>query len=161
MHAFLRLTQHFRGKSTGKGRYTDMMMVSAKGRYALRILIELAQSKEDGFVSLKTIAERQKAPIKYLEAIVALLNRAGMVESLRGKEGGYRLTRSPKDYNVFEILRLTEESMAPVACLGKGDGPDCDHADGCLTLPMWQKLDAVVEEYLSTVSLQDLIDGTA
>ena len=138
-----------------------MMMVSAKGRYALRILIELARYDGEGFLSLKTIAERQAAPIKYLEAIVALLNRAGMVESLRGKEGGYRLTRMPEEYNVFEILRLTEESMAPVACLGKGEIPDCDHADGCLTLPMWQKLDALVEEYLSTVTLRDLIEGRA
>ena len=138
-----------------------MMMVSAKGRYALRILIELARYDGEGFLSLKTIAERQAAPIKYLEAIVALLNRAGMVESLRGKEGGYRLTRAPEEYNVFEILRLTEESMAPVACLGKGEVPDCDHADGCLTLPMWQKLDALVEEYLRTVTLRDLIEGRA
>ena len=138
-----------------------MMMVSAKGRYALRILIELARYDGEGFLSLKTIAERQAAPIKYLEAIVALLNRAGMVESLRGKEGGYRLTRAPEEYNVFEILKLTEDSMAPVACLGKGEIPDCDHADGCLTLPMWQKLDALVEEYLSTVTLRDLIEGRA
>jgi Rrf2 family protein len=138
-----------------------MMMVSAKGRYALRILLELARYDGEGYLSLKTIAERQKAPIKYLEAIVALLNRAGMVESLRGKEGGYRLTRRPEEYNVFEILRLTEESMAPVACLGKGEVPDCDHADGCLTLPMWQKLDTLIEAYLSTVTLRDLIDGRA
>ena len=137
------------------------MMVSAKGRYALRILLELARYDGEGYLSLKTIAERQKAPIKYLEAIVALLNRAGMVESLRGKEGGYRLTRRPEEYNVFEILRLTEESMAPVACLGKGEVPDCDHADGCLTLPMWQKLDTLIEAYLSTVTLRDLIDGRA
>ena len=137
------------------------MMVSAKGRYALRILLELARYDGEGYLSLKTIAERQKAPIKYLEAIVALLNRAGMVESLRGKEGGYRLTRRPEEYNVFEILRLTEESMAPVACLGKGDMPDCDHADGCLTLPMWQKLDTLIEAYLSTVTLLDLIEGRA
>lgn len=138
-----------------------MMMVSAKGRYALRILLELARYDGEGYLSLKTIAERQKAPIKYLEAIVALLNRAGMVESLRGKEGGYRLTRQPEEYNVFEILRLTEESMAPVACLGKGEVPDCDHADGCLTLPMWQKLDTLIEAYLSTVTLRDLIEGRA
>ena len=138
-----------------------MMMVSAKGRYALRILLELARYDGEGYLSLKTIAERQKAPIKYLEAIVALLNRAGMVESLRGKEGGYRLTRRPEEYNVFEILRLTEESMAPVACLGKGEVPDCDHADGCLTLPMWQKLDTLIEAYLSTVTLRNLIDGRA
>ncbi|MBO5269744.1 MAG: Rrf2 family transcriptional regulator [Clostridia bacterium] len=136
------------------------MMVSAKGRYALRILIELARYDGEGFLSLKTIADRQKAPIKYLEAIVAQLNRAGMVESLRGKEGGYRLTRRPEEYHIFEILRLTEESMAPVACLGKGEVPDCDHADGCLTLPMWQKLDSLIEDYLSTVTLKDLIDGT-
>ena len=135
-------------------------MVSAKGRYALRILIELARYDGEGFLSLKTIADRQKAPIKYLEAIVAQLNRAGMVESLRGKEGGYRLTRRPEEYHIFEILRLTEESMAPVACLGKGEVPDCDHADGCLTLPMWQKLDSLIEDYLSTVTLKDLIDGT-
>ena len=138
-----------------------MMMVSAKGRYALRILIELGRYGGDGFLSLKTIAERQAAPIKYLEAIVALLNRAGMVESLRGKEGGYRLTRPPEEYTVFEILKLTEDSIAPVACLGKGEVPDCDHADGCLTLPMWQKLDALVESYLSTVTLRDLIEGRA
>ena len=135
-------------------------MVSAKGRYALRILIELARYDGEGFLSLKTIADRQKAPIKYLEAIVAQLNRAGMVESLRGKEGGYRLTLRPEEYHIFEILRLTEESMAPVACLGKGEIPDCDHADGCLTLPMWQKLDSLIEDYLSTVTLKDLIDGT-
>ena len=138
-----------------------MMMVSSKGRYALQILIELARHDGEGFLSLKTIAERQNAPIKYLEAIVALLNRAGMVESLRGKEGGYRLARRPEDYTVFEILRLTEETMAPVACLGKGETPACEQAAGCLTLPMWQKLDALVEEYLSTVTLKDISEGKA
>lgn len=136
-----------------------MMMVSAKGRYALRILIELAKNGDGGYLSLKTVAERQSAPIKYLESIAAILNRAGLIESLRGKEGGYRLTRNPEEYTVFEILRLTEETMAPVACLGKGDEPECEHADSCLTLPMWQKLDAIVEEYLSTVTLKDILDG--
>lgn len=136
-----------------------MMTVSAKGRYALGFLIELASHTEESFLSLKTIAERQNAPIKYLEAIAGQLNRAGLVESLRGKEGGYRLSRSPEEYTIFEILRVTEESMAPVACLGKGNSPDCDRAASCIPLPMWQKLDALIESYLSTVTLQDLIDG--
>lgn len=134
------------------------MMVSTKGRYALRIMLDLAQQKGNGFVSLSNVSDRQGVSVKYMEAIVAVLNRAGFVESQRGKDGGYRLKRAPSAYTVGSILKLTEGSLAPVACLDCSTS-DCDRADSCLTLPMWQHLDAIIDEYLERITLQDLLDG--
>ncbi len=133
------------------------MMISTKGRYALRIMLDLAQHSEDGYVSLTKISERQGISVKYLEAIVSMLNKAGMVESQRGKEGGYKLTRKSEEYSAGSIIKLTEGSIAPVACL-EGDGAGCEHAYSCLTLPLWIKLEGIVDNYLESVTLKDLLE---
>ncbi|MDO4293973.1 MAG: RrF2 family transcriptional regulator [Eubacteriales bacterium] len=136
------------------------MMVSTKGRYALRVMLDLAMQKPEQYISLNDIAKRQQISMKYLEAIVALLNKAGILQSRRGKDGGYRLARSPKEYPVSEILKLTEGTLSPVACMEEeGCGPDCGLLANCLTRPMWNKLDSIIDAYLSSVSLQDLLDG--
>ena len=121
-------------------------------------MLDLAQHPDEGFISLKTIAERQAISMKYLESIVCALKKAGLVESSRGKEGGYALSRPPEDYPVGEILRCIEDKLAPVACITAG-GVACAQASGCLTLPMWQELDELTNSYLDGVSLRDLITG--
>lgn len=135
------------------------MLVSTKGRYALRVMLELAQSQPDAYMPLPLIAQRQGISEKYLESIIAILSRAGLVEGLRGKGGGYRLTRSSANYSVGEILRLTEGSLAPVTCLEGTENP-CPRAGECTTLPMWQKLDDMINTYLDSVSLSDLLSQT-
>ncbi len=135
------------------------MLVSTKGRYALRVMLELAQSQPDAYMPLPLIAQRQGISEKYLESIIAVLSRAGLVEGLRGKGGGYRLTRPTADYSVGEILRLTEGSLAPVTCLEGAENP-CPRAGECTTLPMWQKLDDLINTYLDSVSLSDLLSQT-
>lgn len=136
------------------------MMISTKGTYALRVMIDLAQHTEEGYISLKSIAERQHVSMKYLETIVSLLNKGGMVTSLRGKDGGYMLKKPASDYRIGEILRLTEGGLTPVSCHGFSEGEmECERVDRCLTFPMWQKLDALINEYLDKVSLKDLLDG--
>ena len=135
------------------------MLVSTKGRYALRVMLELAQSQPDAYMPLPLIAQRQGISEKYLESIIAILSRAGLVEGLRGKGGGYRLTRSSAKYYVGEILRLTEGSLAPVTCLEGAENP-CPRAGECTTLPMWQKLDDLINTYLDSVSLSDLLSQT-
>ena len=134
------------------------MMVSTKGRYALRIMLDLAQHAGEGYISLKEIAGRQDISMKYLEAIVSILNKAGFVQSMRGKDGGYQLSRTPSAYPVSEILALTEGSLAPVACMDCGQNA-CRRADVCLTLPMWKRLDALIDGYLKSVTLSDLLEG--
>ena len=134
------------------------MNITSKGRYALRVMLDLAQHAEDGFVSLKVTADRQDISLKYLEMIIAHLKKAGLVESTRGKEGGYRLTRSPKEYSILEILDSIEENLAPVSCIQAGS-IHCDHAEACLTIPMWKELDDVTNRYLESVTLQDLLTG--
>ena len=134
------------------------MMISTKGRYALRIMLDLAGHDDGTVISLKQIATRQNISMKYLEMIVALLHKGGVVKSQRGKEGGYRLSRPASAIFVNEIMELTEGSLAPVQCLAGGEGPSCDHSDSCLTLPMWQKLDSLIDQYLSGISVQDLLD---
>jgi Rrf2 family protein len=133
------------------------MKVSTKGRYALRVMIDLAQHREAGFVSLKEIAERQEISMKYLEMIVGILNRADFVQSLRGKSGGYKLARNPKDYTIGAILKLTEGSMAPVSCVECGT-VTCERADDCITLPLWKGLDKVIDDYLESMTLEDLLE---
>ncbi len=135
------------------------MLVSTKGRYALRVMLELAQSQPDAYMPLPLIAQRQGISEKYLESIIAILSKAGLVEGLRGKGGGYRLTRSSAKYSVGEILRLTEGSLAPVTCLEGAENP-CPRAGECTTLPMWQKLDDLINTYLDSVSLSDLLSQT-
>lgn len=133
------------------------MMVSTKGRYALRVMLDLAQQEPAAFVSLRAIALRQDISMKYLESIVAVLNRAGFLESQRGKEGGYRLAKPPAQYTVSSILDLTEGGLAPVACLERDRAGECCRAGDCLTLPLWQKLDSVINTYLASVTLQDVL----
>ena len=133
-------------------------MVSTRGRYALRVMLDLAQHPEDGYVSLKVTADRQNISLKYLEMIIAHLKKAGLVESTRGKEGGYRLTRDPEGYTILEILESIEDNLAPVSCIQAGS-VQCDHAEACLTIPMWKELDDLTNRYLSSVTLADLLSG--
>lgn len=134
------------------------MNVTSKGRYALRVMIDLAQHPEDGYISLKTIADRQGISMKYLEMIVSSLKRAQLVDSTRGKDGGYRLNRSPEAYTVGDILRCIEDNLAPVSCIKDGS-INCENAVGCMTVWMWKELDDITNAYLDTVSLQDLLTG--
>ncbi len=132
------------------------MMISTRGRYALRILVDLAENQRDGYITLKEAAERQEISEKYLESIVKDLVKAKVVEGLRGKGGGYRLARPAEEIRVLDVLRHTEGSMAPVACLEEGAKP-CGRAAACRTLPLWEGLDRVVREYLSGFTVQDLV----
>ena len=132
------------------------MMISTKGRYALRVLIDMAEHQTDGYIPLKEIAKRQDISEKYLESIVKSLVKGGVVEGMRGKGGGYRLTRKPEEYPLGEILRLTEGSLAPVACLEEGAHP-CDRAAQCRTLPVWNRLGQIMGDYLDSVTLRDLL----
>ena len=134
------------------------MMVSTKGRYALTVMVDLARKGEDGYVSLSDIAESESLSMKYLESIIAILNKGGMLKSLRGKNGGYKLARDPKDYTINEILLLTEGTLAPVNCIMQ-EGVQCEKAATCSTLPLWAGLDKVIENYLSTITLEDIITG--
>ena len=134
------------------------MNITSKGRYALRVMLDLAQHREEGYISLKTIAERQGYSMKYLEMIVGSLKRAGLVASIRGKEGGYQLVRDPEEYTIGEILRCIEDNLAPVSCIKAGD-ICCEHAGECMTVPMWKELDDITNAYLDGVSLQDLLTG--
>ena len=132
------------------------MMISTRGRYALRMMLDLAVHQSDGFVPLKDIAERQSISKKYLEQIIPILNRSGLLQTSRGFAGGYRLIKQPKDYTVGEILRATEGTMAPVSCLEGQENP-CPRCFECATLPVWQGLQAVVEQYLDGISLEDIL----
>ena len=132
------------------------MMVSTRGRYALRVMIDLAENSDGTYLAMKEVARRQEISLKYLERILPLLVDGGLVEGLRGKGGGYRLTREPKDYPIGEILRLTEGDLAPVSCLEKGARP-CERAGDCRTLPLWKELGALVNEYLDSKTLADLV----
>lgn len=133
------------------------MLISTKGRYALRVMIDLAEHQTDDFISLKEIAERQEISEKYLESIIRMLVKAKALESLRGKGGGYRLKKAPDQYTVGSILQLSEESLAPVSCLDK-DSEACPRAGKCRTLALWQGLDKVIHEYLESVTIADLMD---
>lgn len=134
------------------------MNVTSKGRYALRVMLDLAAHQDEGCISLKTIADRQGISMKYLEMIVGALKRAGLVESTRGKDGGYTLSRAPGEYRVGEILRCLEDNLSPVSCIKSGS-IDCARAGLCLTAPMWMELDGLINDYLDNVSLADLISG--
>ncbi|MBQ7983042.1 MAG: Rrf2 family transcriptional regulator [Clostridia bacterium] len=132
------------------------MLISTTGRYALRVMLDLAQHETDGFISLRDVAERQHISMKYLEMITGCLNRAGLVRSLRGKNGGYCLAVPADQCTVSAVVRATEGSLTPVKCPAC-EGSTCEQSDGCYTLPVWQKLDQIVEEYLSSVTLADLL----
>ena len=133
------------------------MKISTKGRYSLRVMLDLAMYQSDGVIALKDIAARQEISVKYLEQVVSLLNKSGMIQSVRGKEGGYRLTRRPEEYRIGDILRAAEGSIAPVACL-EGDINTCERQDFCITLGFWKGLQKVINDYIDSKTLQDLID---
>ncbi|MBO7396141.1 MAG: Rrf2 family transcriptional regulator [Ruminococcus sp.] len=133
------------------------MKISTKGRYALRMLIDLASHHDEGFVSLKDIAERQGISKKYLEQIVPMLNKDGILRTNRGNRGGYQLAKSPADITVGDILRSTEGNLAPVSCLEFMPN-ECPRMEDCTTLYIWEGLYKVVTEYLDTISLQDVIE---
>lgn len=131
-------------------------MISTRGRYALSVMIDLAEHQTDGYIPLKEIAERQEISEKYLENILKTLVQHKLLTGLRGKGGGYRLTRSPESYTVGSILRLTEVGMAPVACL-ESDAPPCPRVASCRTLPVWKKFYAMMNEYFDSVTIADLL----
>lgn len=132
------------------------MLISTKGRYALRVMVDLAEHPADGFIPLKVIAERQDISEKYLESIIKLLVKAKLLTGVRGKGGGYSLTKAPGQYTVGSILRVTEESMAPVACLEPG-AEICPRSAECRTLALWKGLDKVINDYLDKYTLADLM----
>ena len=132
------------------------MMISTRGRYALRMMADLALQEPGKYVSLKDIAERQDISKKYLEQIIPILNREGFLQTTRGFQGGYRLSRAPDQYTIGEILRATEGNLSPVACL-EGNN-HCPRSETCVTLPVWEGLKKVVDEYLDGITLQNLVD---
>ena len=132
------------------------MLISTKGRYALRIMVDLAEHQTEQYTPLKDLAQRQDISEKYLEAIIKLLVRARLLVGLRGKGGGYRLTRAPGEYTVGEVLRQTEDSLAPVSCLEENALP-CQRSTQCRTLPLWQGLNQAINEYLDSVTIADLM----
>ena len=132
------------------------MMISTRGRYALRVMLDLAENADGGYIAMKEVAERQQISLKYLERILPLLVEAKLVEGVRGKGGGYRLTRDADEYRVGEILRAAEGSLAPVACLEPG-AKVCPRADSCKTLPLWAELDRLIHGFLFSKKLSDLL----
>ena len=134
------------------------MMISTKGRYALRVMIDLAERPDDRYHPLKEIADRQGISEKYLESIVKTLVRHGLLAGLRGKGGGYRLARPVSEYTVGSILRLREGSLAPVSCLDHSSSESqCARRENCRTFPMWQNLDQLIQDYLDGITLMDLL----
>lgn len=134
------------------------MKLSTKGRYALRLLLDLAQHPEDDFIALKDIAERQDLSKKYLERIVPILIRSDILKTNRGHQGGYQLAKSPAEYTVGDILRLTEGDLSPVPCL-KHTPNQCPRSKTCITLPIWEGLGKVINDYLDGITLQDILDN--
>lgn len=132
------------------------MLISTRGRYALRVLVDLAEQNKEEYTPLKEIAARQEISQKYTESIMTMLSKAGFVEGAHGKGGGYRLSRLPEEYKIGDVLRLTEGSLAPVSCLENG-AVKCERAEQCRTLPMWTKLDSLINGYLDKISLADLM----
>ncbi len=132
------------------------MLISTRGRYALRVMIDLAEHDDGSYIPMKEVAQRQDISLKYLERILPILVAAKMIEGIHGKGGGYRLTRQPGDYRVSDILQLTEGDLAPVACL-ECNAEKCSRTAECRTLPMWTELNRRMNEYLSSVTIADLM----
>jgi Rrf2 family protein len=133
------------------------MKVSTKGRYALRLMLDLALNNTGEYITIKSIAARQNISDKYLEQIISLLNRAGYVKSIRGAQGGYRLAKEPAEYTVGMILRLTEGSLAPVDCADE-DKSSCSRSEGCVTKEVWQELYGAICQVVDHITLQDLLE---
>ena len=132
------------------------MIVSTKGRYALRVMLCLAQRDADAYIPLKEIAEAEEISQKYLESIMTILSKAGFLDAVHGKGGGYRLNRKPEEYTVGAILKLTEGSLAPVSCTTQGAAA-CSRSTCCQTLPMWEKLEKMIDEFFEGITLADLL----
>lgn len=133
-------------------------MISTKGRYALRLMVDISLNQSAGSVALRDVAERQELSQKYLESISVLLSRAGLLISQRGKQGGYRLSRPASEINIAEVICAAEGGISPVACAEVGAG-GCERACTCPTLPVWKKLDKLIEDYLSGITIEDLAKG--
>lgn len=133
------------------------MLISTRGRYALRVLIDLAEQKSEEYIPMKSVAQRQGISLKYIERIMPVLSKNNLVSGIHGKGGGYKLSRLPADYTVGEILRLTEGNLAPVSCLECGSAP-CNRAGECKTLPMWKKFQQIQNEFFDSVTLEDLLN---
>ena len=131
-------------------------MISTRGRYALRVMIDIAEYIDDGYIPMKTVAERQGISLKYLERIIPALSKNNLVEGVHGKGGGYRLNRRPEEYTVGEILRLAEGDLAPVACLACGANP-CSRSSHCKTISMWKKFHEMTNEYFDNITIADLL----
>lgn len=134
------------------------MKISTKGRYALRVMLDLASNNTGEYIKVKSIADRQGISEKYLEQIIAVLNKAGYVKSVRGAQGGYKLAKAPSYYTVGMILRLTEGSLSPVACLENEDEVDCDKSSGCVTLSVWRELKAAIDNVVDNITLENLLE---
>lgn len=135
-------------------------MISTKGRYSIRILLDLAEHRNGEFIPMKEVAGRQGISLKYIERLMPALKAAGLVESVHGIGGGYRLTREPEEYSLWEILELAEGDLAPVACL-QAEAPVCQRADECRTLGVWQGFYDLTRDYFSRITLADLLDMPA
>ena len=132
------------------------MMISTKGRYALRVMVDLAEANKETYIPLKEIAARQNISQKYLESIMSVLSKNDLTDATHGKGGGYRLNREPSAYKVGDILKVTEGTLAPVSCLECGAKP-CESVGECRTLPMWKELNGIISNYLDSVSIADLM----
>lgn len=134
------------------------MFISTRGRYALRVLLDLAERDSGHYIPMKEVANRQELSLKYIERIVPILTKNGFIEGVHGKGGGYRLKKEPREYKVGDILRLAEGDLAPVSCLECGAKP-CERAEKCLTLPMWKRFKEMTDEYFDGITLEDLLKG--
>lgn len=133
------------------------MKISSKGRYAIQLMVDLALNNTGDYITIKSIAERQDLSIKYLEQIIAILNRAGYVKSTRGSRGGYKLAKDPAEYTVGMILSLTEGNLAPVACL-EDETNQCERSDKCITLSIWKELNEAIYNVVDNITLADLVN---
>lgn len=134
------------------------MLISTRGRYALRVLLDLAENQDKGYIAMKKVAERQELSLKYIERIMPVLSKNHYVEGVQGKGGGYRLVKNPKEYRIGDILRLTEGTLAPVACL-ECNSKTCQREKTCKTLPMWREFYQIINDYFDNITLADLMNG--
>lgn len=134
-------------------------MISTRGRYALRVLIDLAEHRNGSYIPMKDVADRQDISLKYLERIVPVLTQSGLIEGVHGKGGGYRLVKNPDECKVGDVLRLTEGDLAPVACLAQGAQP-CGRAAECRTLDMWKKFYTLINDYFDGITIADLMKSS-
>ena len=132
------------------------MMISTRGRYVLRVMVDLAEHAGEGYIPMKDVAKRQEVSLKYLERILPPLTKGGYITAVHGKGGGYQLTRQPDEYKIGDILRVAEGDLSPVSCL-EGNGEKCDRMEGCKTRPMWEKLNTMINDFFDGITLGDLI----